>query len=733
MSPTRFTLAALLCLAVAVPALADWFPDNPKTKWAQLPDLTPNGIDVNCSAGPGNFVLADDFECTQTGPLTGIHIWGSWLYDDIGGPAEVGFTLSIHADIPANPDGTGFSMPGEMLWARYFEPGDFVAMVWEDGISEGWLDPPQEYIFPADTVCWQYNFTIPEADAFVQQGSLAEPVVYWLDVKAYPLEPVTTFGWKTSLDHWNDDAVFGVGEEPYPGPWAELIYPPQHELAGHSIDLAFALTGPEQQEAFDWGDAPDPTYPTLMATNGANHLIVPGVFMGASIDSEPDGQPDAAATGDDNDGNDDEDGVVFTSQIMPGQPASVDVTVSAPGFIDAWIDFLDNGDWADPGEQILVSVPVVAGLNSLIFSVPAGIAPVSSTFCRFRYSLAGGLPEFGGAPDGEVEDCMVSIDDIVLKWIQEPDLSMNGIDICATPTERDYVLADDFLCTRVGPLTDIDIWASWLADLMPQGYAGNVTFVLGIHADIPAALSSTGYSMPGDLLWWRDFFPGDFTFEPYAEQIEEGWLYPPDGYTFPADWTCWRYHFHIDPHLAFVQEGSTTQPIVYWLSLKAFPDSPETRLGWKTSLDHWNDAAVWGEGLQQDPAFWNELLYPPVDPYPEQRMDLAFAIWEDLITDVPAETIPERTGLRQNVPNPFNPRTEIVCLVPAGGGRMTLDIFDARGRLVRNLIDEVRDEGEFSVFWDGRDAEGADVPAGVYFSRLKGPEGYATVKMTLVR
>ena len=37
---------------------------------------------------------------------------------------------------------------------------------------------------------------------------------------------------------------------------------------------------------FDWGDAPDPTYPTLGSSTGANHLIVPGVFMGTSIDSE---------------------------------------------------------------------------------------------------------------------------------------------------------------------------------------------------------------------------------------------------------------------------------------------------------------------------------------------------------------------------------------------------------------------------------------------------------------
>ena len=66
-------------------------------------------------------------------------------------------------------------------------------------------------------------------------------MVYWLDVQAEPLEPGPEFGWKTSADHWNDDAVWGWGFNPHPGPWSELIYPVGHQLEGVSIDLAFAL------------------------------------------------------------------------------------------------------------------------------------------------------------------------------------------------------------------------------------------------------------------------------------------------------------------------------------------------------------------------------------------------------------------------------------------------------------------------------------------------------------
>ena len=46
----------------------------------------------------------------------------------------------------------------------------------------------------------------------------------------------------------------------------------------------------------DFGDAPEPGYPTTLANNGARHVLVSGVFLGARIDFEPDGQPSDSAT-----------------------------------------------------------------------------------------------------------------------------------------------------------------------------------------------------------------------------------------------------------------------------------------------------------------------------------------------------------------------------------------------------------------------------------------------------
>ena len=161
--------------------------------------------------------------------------------------------------------------------------------------------------------------------------------------------------------------------------------------------------------SLDYGDAPDPIYPTLLVNNGACHNIVSGLYLGSLIDSEPDGQPNADASGDDLlDGNDDEDGVVFTSVLIPGQQATLTATASLAGKLDAWLDFNSDGDWADAGEQIFTSLSLSAGANALSFPVPGG-AVLGQTFARFRYSSAGGLPYDGPAPDGEVEDYQVLV------------------------------------------------------------------------------------------------------------------------------------------------------------------------------------------------------------------------------------------------------------------------------------------------------------------------------------
>jgi uncharacterized repeat protein (TIGR01451 family) len=165
----------------------------------------------------------------------------------------------------------------------------------------------------------------------------------------------------------------------------------------------------------DFGDAPDPTFSTLLSSGGARHLIVPGFYLGAAIDAENDGQPSGSAESDDlNGGPDDEDGVTFLSPVVPGLSVLVQVVVSAEGKLDAWVDFDGDGAWSDPGEQIFTNQVVNAGTNMLNFDVPLSASLINS-FARFRFSSAGGLTFDGPAADGEVEDYPVSILPIVLR------------------------------------------------------------------------------------------------------------------------------------------------------------------------------------------------------------------------------------------------------------------------------------------------------------------------------
>ena len=61
-----------LAVVVAESARADWSEGDPhKMHYPQLPD--PNGWDVNATHKK---MVADDWKCSSSGLITGIHIWG---------------------------------------------------------------------------------------------------------------------------------------------------------------------------------------------------------------------------------------------------------------------------------------------------------------------------------------------------------------------------------------------------------------------------------------------------------------------------------------------------------------------------------------------------------------------------------------------------------------------------------------------------------------------------------
>jgi len=163
----------------------------------------------------------------------------------------------------------------------------------------------------------------------------------------------------------------------------------------------------------DYGDAPEP-YPTLLEDDGASHALGSGRMLGQTVDEELDGQPHAAALGDDLTGPtipgggvvNDEDGVAFLDPLSPSSEVRIVVTASMSGYLNAWVDFDGNGVWnTEDGnpEWVFKGVPLVAGTNELFINVPAD-APEGLTYARFRFSSQETLLPTGHAADGEVED-----------------------------------------------------------------------------------------------------------------------------------------------------------------------------------------------------------------------------------------------------------------------------------------------------------------------------------------
>jgi hypothetical protein len=95
-------------------------------------------------------------------------------------------------------------------------------------------------------------------------------------------------------------------------------------------------------------------------------------------------------------------------------------------------------------------------------------------------------------------------------------------------------------------------------------------------------------------------------------------------------------------------------------------------------------------------------------------------------------TTPVTASLMQNYPNPFNPTTEIAYELKADQP-VNLQIFNAKGQLVKTLVDEVQTAGTKTVTWNGTDDNGNSVTSGVYFYKMKSSTFESARKMILMK
>jgi hypothetical protein len=134
--------------------------------------------------------------------------------------------------------------------------------------------------------------------------------------------------------------------------------------------------------------------------------------------------------------------------------------------------------------------------------------------------------------------------------------------------------------------------------------------------------------------------------------------------------------------------------------------------------------------ISSDSCLVRVVAYDPALLTGEDVSDAIFTI-KIVSTD---DELPAATwALSQNFPNPFNPTTTIHYDVKAGGGQVSLRVFDVSGRVVRTLVNESQTAGSKSITWNGTNDAGQQVASGIYFYRMIAPDFTQTKKMVLLR
>jgi len=87
---------------------------------------------------------------------------------------------------------------------------------------------------------------------------------------------------------------------------------------------------------------------------------------------------------------------------------------------------------------------------------------------------------------------------------------------------------------------------------------------------------------------------------------------------------------------------------------------------------------------------------------------------------------PLEWSLAQNFPNPFNSSTRIQFQA-AKTGVIKIEIFSIDGKLVKTLVNDVRNRGSYCSVWNGTDDQNQSIASGIYFYRMTG-DGFQDIR-----
>lgn len=187
----------------------------------------------------------------------------------------------------------------------------------------------------------------------------------------------------------------------------------------------------------------------------------------------------------------------------------------------------------------------------------------------------------------------------------------------------------------------------------------------------------------------------------------------------------------------------TVSTLVQDLTFIAIARGPRVHLQWNVETAHpATSLQVWKGADASDLSPWTELTATNGEMVDTDvrsgssyvyllRLEIDSEVHESQMISVRPE-LRMRTVLLPNVPNPFNPSTEIRWDL-AADGTARLDVYDLRGRLVRTVDLGTTRAGRGSWIWDGLDDRGDPAASGTYLVRLSSAGSGVARKIVLTR
>jgi len=149
-----------------------------------------------------------------------------------------------------------------------------------------------------------------------------------------------------------------------------------------------------------------------------------------------------------------------------------------------------------------------------------------------------------------------------------------------------------------------------------------------------------------------------------------------------------------------------------------------------------SDTRIWSSGLlAPSQSYLRQFTTPGTFSYAcsvHVFMTGVIVVKATSVGDENSAGVPKHYILNQNFPNPFNSSTRISFYLPKSGN-VKLEVYNILGQKIRTLLEKFEEPGAKTIFWDGTDDRGLNVPTGIYFYRLTAQDFVDTKKMVYLK